>query len=368
MDGKEKTRSQKFWAKLDDCTGWLVACLSDPIPHPLAKVHWVACGAMFVQAAITAILTALYTTRFAQSIEFKRKHLFTMPASPLVPCFMGVAGFGHFLAARSNLFVRITEHQSWVRWTEKFVSVGLMYSMVALLCDQEAAVPLLWLILINGFSMFIRFEMERDVQHDLYGSGRHAHPRPSAISSKNIIGRFTESLEENVALVSRAAKPSDDDEDDALEVAEPVAVEAETVIPAATATADWEVITSSLLMDGIALAMFLPYYIDDVKNEDWFVHASVAVMVVTIIGYTGLLLLYRRAALKLKANDEFLKEAGFEESETEDARRWSDQQPPIPPRTKLDAQYEQLEAWLIGWSVLTTSGLGWLVMIGVFQS
>lgn len=367
MDGKEKTRSQKFWAKLDDCTGWLVACLSDPIPHPLAKVHWVACGAMFAQAVITAILTALYTTRFAQAIEFKRKHLFTMPASPLVPCFMFVAGFGHFLAARSNLFVRITEHQSWVRWAEKFVSVGLMYSMVALLCDQEAAVPLLWLILINGFSMFIRFEMERDVHRDLYGSGRHAHPRPSAISSKNIIGRFTESLEESVALVSRAAKPSDDDEDDALEVAKPVAVEAETVVPAATATADWEVITSSLLMDGIALAMFLPYYIDDVKNEDWFVHASVAVMVVTIIGYTGLLLLYRRAALKLKANDEFLKEAGFDESETEDARRWSDQQPPIPSRTKLDAQYEQLEAWLIGWSVLTTSGLGWIIIIAVVQ-
>ncbi len=366
MDGKEKTYSQKFWAKLDDCTGWLVACLSDPIPHPLAKVHWVACGAMFVQAAITAILTALYTTRFGQSIEFKRKHLFTMPVSPLVPCFMGVAGFGHFLAARSNLFVRITQHQSWVRWAEKFVSVGLMYSMVALLCDQEAAVPLLWLILINGFSMFIRFEMERDVHHDLYGSGRHAHPRPSAISSKNIVGRFTETWEESVALVSRVAKPSEDDEDDALEVAEPVAVEAETVVPSATATADWEVITSSLLMDGIALAMFLPYYIDDVKNEDWFVHASVAVMVVTIIGYTGLLLLYRRAALKLKANDEFL--ATDIPDEPEDARRWTDQQPPISSRTKLDAEYEKLEISLIGWSVLTTSGLGWLVMIGVFQS
>lgn len=136
MAAENKSFKQKFWEKLDDCTGWLLACLTDPVPHPLAKVHWMSCFLMIGQAAVTAIITALFSTRFAQAIDFKRKHLFTEPVSPLVPCFMGVAGFGHFLAARSNLFVRITEHRSWSRWAEKALSTGLMYAMVALLCDQ----------------------------------------------------------------------------------------------------------------------------------------------------------------------------------------------------------------------------------------
>jgi hypothetical protein len=358
---EEKRKCQWFWEKADDLAGWVLAFLTDPIPHPLAKTHWMACGLMMTQAVVTAILAALKGTRFGQEIDFKTKHLVTMPVTPLVSCFMFVAGFGHFLAGRSNLFVRITQHRSWVRWAEKFVSVGLMYSAVALLCDKEAAVPLLWLVLLNGFSMGIRFVMERDVHHKLYGSGRHALLHPPAIRSKNIVGRFTDAIDEGVALVA-SIKESEED-DDELEIAEPIPVQPE----GGTLPSDWEVITGSLLMDAIALAMFLPYYIDDVKDEKWFVHASVVVMIVTIVGYTGLVLLYRRAALKLKAGAQFLQEAVFADSEKEDAGKWRDQEPALT-RTKLDEVYEQLETWLIGWSVLTTSGLGWLIIIGAYQS
>lgn len=360
--GGERGKCQWFWEKADACTGWLVAFLSDPVPHPLAKVHWVACFAMFVQAGVAAIVTALFSNRFGQAIDFKRKHLFTMPVSPLVPCFMAVAGMGHFVAARSGLFARITQHKGWSRWLEKAISVGLMYGMVALLCDKEAAVPLLWLILLNGCSMGIRFVMERDIEHSLFGSGRHSNPVPRPISGKNVLARFAESIEESVALVAPAAKPSDDDDDEAPDVPEAVLKDAPP--PKPSLSADWEVISSSLVMDLIALGMFLPYYIDNVQNERWFVHASVATLIVTVFGYTGLLLLYRRAALKLKEEGE-LNDVVMPEDK-DDRRKWEDQVPDLK-RSKLDAQYEQLETWLIGWSVLTTSGLGWIILIAVVQ-
>lgn len=371
-EGGERGKCQWFWEKADACTGWLVAFLSDPVPHPLAKVHWMACFAMFVQAGVAAIVTALFTNRFGQAIDFKRKHLFTMPVSPLVPCFMAVTGMGHFVAARSGLFARITQHKGWSRWLEKAISVGLMYGMVALLCDKEAAVPLLWLILLNGCSMGIRFVMERDIEHSLFGSGRHSKPVPRPISGKNVLARFAESIEESVAervaLVAPAANPSEDSDGEPDVPPQPIVPEAflkdSPPIPKPRLSADWEVISSSLVMDLIALGMFLPYYIDDVQNERWFVHASVATLIVTVFGYTGLLLLYRRAALKLKEEGK-LDEVVMPE-EDDDRHKREDQKPKLE-RTRLHAQYEQLETWLIGWSVLTTSGLGWIIIIAVVQ-
>lgn len=242
----------------------------------------------------------------------------------------------------------------------------------------EAAVPLLWLIVFNGCSMGVRFVIERDVQHKLYGKGRHSKPHPRPIRSRDIVGRFAHAFEESVALVAKPklSEAEDDDSDGEKEASPPpppaaaVPVEEAQVsdLPSRssyTLPSDWEVITSSIIIDLIALGMFLPYYIDNIKHERWFVHASVAVLIVTIFGYTGLLVLYRRAALKLKTNDDFLKEDIPDDDD--DAEKWAKQQPKLV-RTKLDAEYEKLETLLIGWSVLTTSALGWLVIIGVVQS
>lgn len=365
MGDPPTTCSQKFWRLADRFTGWLVNILTDAVPHPLASLHGMASGLMFAQAAVTAIMTALFGNRFGQAIEFKRTHLFTMPVSPLVPCFMGVAGVGHFLAMRSGLFKRITQHKGWARWAEKSISVGLMYGMVALLCDKEAAVPLLWLILLNACSMGIRLVMERDVEHKLFGHGRYSKNHPERISSKNPLGNLVGLIEQRLAPVN---PPGDDGEE---EDEDPNAKLIEVVpdsnpVPRAAVPSDWEVITSSIIMDAIALAMFLPYYIDDAKNEKWFVHASVATLIVTVFGYTGLLILYRRAALKLQAEgqDQLTKEDPPDDDEKE---KWDKQKPVALVRTRLDALYETLERRLIIWSILTTSGLGWLVMIGVIQ-
>ena len=93
-------------------------------------------------------------------------------------------------------------------------------------------------------------------------------------------------------------------------------------------------------------------------------HASVGTIIATVFGYTGLLILYRRAALILKKKGTWMDEDKLDD--TDDQRAWGDQDPSLK-RTKLHAQYEQLETWLIGWSFVTTSALGWLMMIGVLQ-
>ncbi len=132
-DQKQSGRCQGCWRWIAKVTSKCLWWLKDNVPHPLAKAHGAAGALLLIQAIVTAIMTALFSNRFGQAIEFKRTHLFTLPASPLVPCFMGVAAFGHIwsalghkIAARFSLFNRITQHKGWLRWAEKSVSVGLM--------------------------------------------------------------------------------------------------------------------------------------------------------------------------------------------------------------------------------------------------
>lgn len=373
-DQKQPSRCQGCWRWIANVTDKCLVCLKDNVPHPLAKVHGAAGALLLVQAIVTAIMTLVFGNRFGQAIEFKRTHLFTQPVSPLVPCFMGVAAAGHIwpalghrIAVRFSLFRRITEHKGWLRWFEKAISVSLMYAMVALLCDQEAAVPLLWLILITWCSMGIRFVMERDVEHKLFGHGRYSKSHPDPISKKNVLSNFVDAIEQRVGPVRAREGDEEDPNANLLEVVPDSSGGPAKEQPSSAISSDWEVITSSLIMDAIALGMFLPYYIDNIKHERWFVHASVGTLIVTVFGYTGLLLLYRRAALNLQAEgqDKLTKED--EPVDTEDRRAWEDQDPSLK-RTKLHALYETLEKSLIAWSVLTTSGLGWLVMIGVLQT
>lgn len=368
MEDQEPSRCQGCWRCIAKVTDKCLVCLKDNVPHPLANVHGAAGALLLGQAIVTAVMTAIFGNRFGQGIEFKRTHLFTMPVSPLVPCFMGVAAAGHIwsalghrIAARFSLFNRIIEHKGWARWFEKAISVSLMYVMVALLCDQEAAVPLLWLILITWCSMGIRFVMERDVEHKLFGHGRYSKSHPDPISRKNVvanIAKFVDAFQQRVV-----SEEEDDPNANLLEVVPDSSGNGQPP-PRAAISSDWEVIASSLIMDAIALGMFLPYYIDGAKSERWFVHASVATLIVTVFGYTGLLVLYRRAALNLKKEGKLT--ADDLPDDKDEIRRWEDQDPSLK-RTRLDSQYETLEKSLIAWSLLTTSGLGWLMMIGVLQ-
>ncbi len=208
--------------------------------------------------------------------------------------------------------------------------------MVAILCDKEAAIPLLWLVLLNACSMGTRLVMERDVERKMNGSGRYSKSHPVPISSKNVLGNLVGFIEQQV----QAAKPPVDEEEEGDE-ADPNQELLEVVpdssgAPSRSAiSSDWEVITSSLIMDLIALGMFLPYYIDDAKDEKWFVHASVGTIIATVFGYTGLLILYRRAALILKKKGTWMDEDKLDD--TDDQRAWGDQDTSLK-RTKLHAQ------------------------------